>query len=605
MIVKQVSRSLVGAMSALVLTLAAVGCGGEEKDKVAGPVCTTPDTEEATNRGWVTKFSGDSVTVAFPEATVGEEYLVMPYALGDIATVRGDDEKTVFNFTVEAAKGSVLGIQPLLDNKFALKGFAGSAASALMSDLELQHAKRSILNRFDSRKSGGQGDDFWQLVRNVDREDARRSENGVESHDTFESVLKASEKNSLTEVRTAKKLSLLDAVCPSGEITIPLLDGKGKGAQGLDITGATVIDGTDFCIVIVDQPTATTADEIKTIAADLIATYKAKVYNNAFAPKDGITFKPVIAVIDFNNAAKWPAAIKNLFGVFSADTTEDAEKPMLYMPTTLAGLTDAATIKNNWYATLAHELQHANMNYFRKYASATKVEEIPALDEGLAHYFEDFFGFGDLGFSTFAGTYLSLWYNEAPMITDGEAGDTNAGRGAAQSLWYYLTSQKGGVDFDDGKPTGYCGVEFLRAAANSTQNGPQGLATAFGGDWTTTVGNFFGALALDGSSSLEVPSRYRTQEIEKDVKNLIGNTSTYGYSFNGYGSMKKDISWDADRQLTALPKVMEDVPYYAPAPFVYKVADVTAELKISRTDGDGAELTETVQNMAVSVIKIK
>jgi len=591
-------KSVLKVVAMAALSTAAISCGDDEKKGDDAVQCDVPN--EATSGGFVTKFSGDSATIAFPDAAVGNEYVVMPYALGKLADVRGDDGSTMFNFTVSAAKGDVLGILPIRSEKFAIKGFAGDSVNAPMSPNALEHAKRSIINRFDSRKVGGQGEDFWQQVRRVDAAD--RIMPGVNaSTESLEAMLRKREFKALTESRSVKKFSFLAGECPSGVLSIPLLSGNGNGVDDIDIDSATIVDGGDFCLVIVDQPTATTAEEIQAIATDLIKTYKTTVYANDFAPKDGITFKPVIAVIDFNNAEKWPAALKTLLGVFAAEPSAEEGKPILYMPTTIAGLTDAALIKKTWYATLAHEMQHANMNYFRKYANTSKVNEIPALDEGLAHYFEDFFGFGDIGFKDFAGTHLSQWYNDFAFIVDGEAGDSNSGRGAAQNLWYYLASQKGGVTFTDGTPSGGGGVEFIRkVVTDSTVNGPNGLAKAFSGDWTETVGNFFGALAVDGSSTCGLASRYKTQGPDDTAKDLLGNAATYGYRFNGNSSItNKDRIWDADRQLTALPKVIEDVPYYAPATFVYKVVDVTAELKITRTAGSA------VENMAVSVVKIK
>ena len=580
----------VAALAALMIT---VSCGEDDNKSDGDEKCDVP--VDAASSGFVTKFSGDSATVAFPDATDGTEYLVMPYALGKVTDVRGDDGSTTVNFTVSAAKGTVVGIQPIESDGFAIKGFTGASANNAMSPYALQHAKRSIINRFNSRKVGGQGEDFWQLVRRVDAAD--RVAAGVNSsQESFEAILRRTELAALSESRPMKKFSLLGTECPSGELTVPyLLENDTLGTRGLDIESATIIDGDEFCIVIVDQPTATTADEIKTIAASLIKTYKTTVYANTFEAKTGMTFKPVIAVIDFNNAAKWPAALKNLYGVFAAEPSEADEKPILYMPVTIAGETDAAVIKKTWYATLAHEMQHANMNYFRQYAATAKVNEIPALDEGLAHYFEDFFGFGSIGFADFVGKHLDQWYNEYPFIIDGEPGDTPSGRGAAQNLWYYLASQKGGITFTDGKPSGGGGLEFIRSAVtDSTVNGPNGLSKAFAGDWTETVGNFFGALALDGGTTCGLASRFKTQGVSDAIKDLTGGASTYGYRFNS-----KDRVWDADRQLTALPKVIEDVPYYAPAPFIYKVVDASAELKITRSAGS------VVDNMAVSVVKLK
>ena len=591
-------KSILKMVAIAALSTAAVSCGDDEGDDDSDLKCDVPN--EAASAGFVTKFPGDAATVAFPDAAVGNEYLVMPYALGKLTDVRGDDGSTNFNFTVSAAKGKVLGIVPLESEKFALSGFTSTSSNVAMSPYALQHAKRSIINRFNSRKVGGQGEDFWQLVRRVDAAD-RVAEGVNSSTESLESILRKQERSAFTESRKVKKFKLLAGECPSGELSIPLLSGNGTGVQGLDIESATIVDGGEFCIVLVDQPTATTADEIKTIATSLIKTYKTTVYANDFGPKNGMTFKPVIAVIDFNNAEKWPAALKTLYGVFADEPSEAEALPILYMPTTITGITDATVIKKTWYATLAHEMQHANINYFRKYAANTKVEEIPALDEGLAHYFEDFFGFGSIGFKDFAGTHLGQWYNEFPFIVDGEAGDTNAGRGAAQNLWYYLASQKGGITYTDGAATGGGGVEFIRkAVTDSSVNGPNGLAKAFTGDWTETVGNFFGALAVDGSSTCALASRYKTQGPVDTVKDLTGTVASYGYRFNGNASItSKDRVWDADRQLTELPKVIEDVPYYAPAPFIYKVVDVTAELKVTRSAGAAAE------NMAVSVVKIK
>lgn len=595
------SRSQFKALLSLSLAsvVAVAGCGDDKDgDSTGGDTCETPN--EAESQGQVTKFTGTSVTVKFPEATAGSEYVVMPYVLGNLKAVKGDDGSKTFNFTVEAGSGNVLGIQPLNREKFAIKGFSGQKPLALMTVADVEHAKRSVLNRFNPRRPEKQNEAFWSLVRRIDA--AERQHRGLMlSGQSLEEMLRASERNvrSTSDARmaTGKALTLTAGECPSDEISIPLLSGGGEGAQGLDVTGATVVDGGDFCLVIVDQPTNTTADEIKSAFAELLKTYKKTVYANEFAAKDGMTFKPVIAVLDFADAAKWPAKLKDLLGVFSAQASADAEMPMLYMPKTIT-LADAAAAKNTWYATLAHELQHANMDYFRSYASDAKVEEIPELDEGLAHYFEDFYGFGAIGFKDFAGLFLSKWYNELPAVTAGEDGDDKDKRGAGQSLWYYLASQKGGITFTDGKPSGGDGVTFIRSAVtNAALSGPEGLATAFGGDWTTTIGNFFGALAVDGSSVCSVPSRYKTQMPVEDAKDLLGATATYGFNFNGSYGMAKDRVWDSERQLTALPRTIEDVPYYAPAPFIYKVIDETAELKITISQAD--------ENAAVSVVKIK
>lgn len=588
------NQSLRGLSIVVFTALSACGSesGDDKGDKPVGDICAVPTGEESL--GKVTKFEGTAATVAFPGSAAGEEYVVMPYALGNLATVRGDDDKTKFNFTVEAGSGKVLGIQELRRESFEIKGLTGSTAKP-MDDVELEHAKRSIINRFNPYLPQGQGESFWRLVRRVEQSE-RRSQGFIASGPSLEAVLRAQE----TAVKNSKKykarmlggasFAMNADQCPSGEIFVPGMD------SGLDISDAQVVDADDFCIVLVDQPTATTVDEIKTVFADLLKTYKTTVYKNEFAASNGMTFKPAIAIIDFADGAKW-SVDKTLYGVFSAATSAEEGRPMLYMPVTLNGLAGAEA-KNNWYATLAHELQHAIMDYFRSYATADKVQEIPQLDEGLAHFFEDFYGFGAVGFNTFAGTYLSQWYNEDPALVDGEAGGAKARRGAGQSLWYYLASRKGGIEFTDGKPSGGKGIEFIRAAAsNAKLNGPQGLQAAYGCDWTETMGNFYGALAVDGSSFAAIPARFKTQGPVGNVKNLLGATATYGYNFNGSYGKPKDRVWDTDRNLTELPRTIEDVPYYAPAPFIYKIIDPAATLKITISDAS--------ENAAVSVVRIK
>ena len=112
-------------------------------------------------------------------------------------------------------------------------------------------------------------------------------------------------------------------------------------------------------------------------------------------------------------------------------------------------------------------------------------------------------------------------------------------------------------------------------------------------DWVETIGNFFGALILDGTDVEDVADKYRAQDPVRTVTDLTGNTGkTFGMHFNGFATLPKERTFDA-----SLPVETEGSPYYATQPLLYVVSDPDAHLKLS--------LPEAPPNAAAAVVRIK
>jgi hypothetical protein len=225
---------------------------------------------------------------------------------------------------------------------------------------------------------------------------------------------------------------------------------------------------------------------------------------------------------------------------------------------------DQNLANRQWHGTLAHELQHAIIDYYRLHRSQGGVPETPAVDEGLAHYMEDLFGYGEENFKDFAKAYLDVWSEtNPPVLHASDSGKIE--RGGAWLLWYYLISQKGGVTFTDGTVSGGDGLELVRSVVqNASQRGPAGLAAKFGKDWVETVAGFFGAVVVDGSSIPAKPPIFVVQD-PQPVVDLTGNTTKkYGMHFNNFGGLAA-VRPFADKMFQS-GAALEDVTYYATSP---------------------------------------
>ena len=151
---------------------------------------------------------------------------------------------------------------------------------------------------------------------------------------------------------------------------------------------------------------------------------------------------------------------------------------------------------------------------FGSRGDGTAEADTVSIDEGLAHLMEDMLGYGALNFDDYAATFLTQFAAAASFDlaifdeTQSLLADEN--RGAAQTLFYYLVSQQGGVSFNSGKPNGGGGLDFIRSFISNPTRGVAGIEAALGSNWSTTFSNYLEALNLNNTnfSKASINSRY-------------------------------------------------------------------------------------------------
>ncbi len=558
-----------GVVAGSVLTLGLLaGCGGDDKKK---------------------------------EATDDSQFVVMPFVLGDTAKIDG---ATAENFTITVDASAAGGSSGGSGGSYMLTNPPSEAQDALTMDRGfLDHEKRSLLNRFDPSLGLNQGEWFWRAARRADAYLQMSAGKGPMELFAATGTNVGPIETAFREAATQKRVKALplaplamtnmaDPACPADGATIKAPDtDTPANAADLKIPVGGAFDGGDFCVVYISPAvTGGTAAEIQATVKEVVRRYKEVIYKDPMPASGGYSFKPIVAVVDFSDGGKWPDTdAYQLSGAFLAGMSDAAKQPMLYMAADFSKVkggdaSDPALAKRQWHGTVAHEMQHAIINYYRKHASAG-VLEVASVDEGLAHYMEDLFGYGGENFGSYSKAFLQVWANGAPFLHSTEDGKTV--RGGAQTFLYYLISQKGGVTFTDGIPSGGTGLDFIAAIVkNSAAKGPANLSATFGGTWTDVVKGYLGALVLDGTKVEDIPLVNKAQDPQANIKNLTGDSDkTYGMHFNGFGGLPEAHTWTATVQNT--PKI-EDISYYSTNPLLYTGAKVGSLKFTPSTDAANA-----------------
>lgn len=538
------------------------GCGSDKKNT---------GKDEPGDATYTSYYKGGQVT--FSKEDVGKNFVLMPFQLGDLTKIEGgSDEKFTFKGQKQAASG-------LVDEADLGTRSSILAKPRIMTPAEVDHNLRTLLNRFDSSKGMNQGAWFWSLTRSLDSTLKSQSEGTNEAFlaedqnaSGIEAFYRRAASKKVTLESTPRPLNLTNNGCPTTNMIVPDARNPAETDEAVIPAGGVVSDA-EFCIVYLSDPkTEPSKDKISASVRQILKIYKKVVYNDTFPQAaDGYQFKPIFVVVDFGDSAKWPQ-IESLqvSGVFLQEPSKVQKQPILYMAS------DSSRIKKNrtavldpslenrkWHGTLAHELQHAILDYYRVHRSKG-LSELPAIDEGLAHYMEDLFGYGEENFADWAKAFLDLWVDTNLPVLHASSSEKFA-RGGGWLLWYYLISQKGGVTFTDGVVSGGDGLNFVRAVVqNASQKGPAGLAATFGRDWTETIANFLGAIVVDGSSVPVKPKKFLVQD-PQPIVDLTGNANKkYGMHFNNFAGLAP-VRTFSDRIFKS-GAALDDVTYYATAP---------------------------------------
>lgn len=561
----------------LAVALGVAACGEDKKDEAEDPGL----------KAEVFKFSEGKAEVTFAGAAVDQQFVLLPISVGDPNSILGADETTAkYKFDGVPAGGS-------------LRRVNSKPRDFALTSLEREHGMRTLLNRFDPTKGMNQGAWFWTLANRIDSDSTSNLfESGlpgpVERY--FRKAIKPTSR--LTSALTA------DGDCPvaGGDVTIMDIEDTSE-TDVATIPAGGVVSGADYCIVYLSEPkTGGTRAEVEDSIKTIISRYKNVIYKSDFPVVNGYTFKPVFVVMDFGNATIWPQS-QQISGAFVGAMATETKMPMLYMAADLKAVSpykeqanyDAAAAKLGWHATLAHEMQHAIIDYFRVRATTGGIGEVPSIDEGLAHYMEDLFGYGSEQFGGVSKAFLDTWAtNSNAPINATESGLIE--RGGAETFLYYLTSQKGGLKFTDGVVSGGGGLDLIVELVKNAggKRGPANLNAKMGGDWLATVSNYFGALVLDGGD-LKTNATLTVQDPQA-IADLNGhNDKTFGMRFNGFGGRDKSYvaGWESKVGTTA----EVEGSYYQTTPVIYTVKDPAASVKLT-TDQDAA-------NTAVIKVRVK
>ena len=577
--------------ASLAVAQLSLACRDDADNKVK-PQDTTPadgcaeDTQTCPGKGWVTKATGATASIDFKDADAGAEFMIMPFATGDTTQIEGGSETALFDVTLAADPSSGAGL------RFSAPQ-SRTTAEPLYDWQALDADRRFLANRFRRDRGEAQSPGFWEAARRIDRA------SGVSLVDSDYGPTEGFYRRALesAESQPAKLTNTADITCPKAGDTVAVPTAN-LTPKNVDVKFGS--DEQDYCFVVVSDPvTEPDQDAIKASVKAVLARLKSvNFYNDTFPKVDDFTFKPFIIIADFGNSAIWPTEVLKGAGFYIQQLAIDTGAPTLYMAADFASVDPNQDNQNPatigvWHATIAHEMQHAVIDYYR--GRQGKKEENSFLDESIAHFYEDLFGYGQERFS-FPTNFFAVFANSIMSFLHASESGT-AERGAGQVLLYYLTSKKGGFTKDaNGLITEGEGLKYLiNIVKNSTQSGAQNLATTFGGDWVETIGNYLGALILDGTTIPGIDEKYQVQEPITGVTDLKGNkTKTFGMHFNAYGGL-------ADRMgeyepLGDNPK-LEGQTYYQTKP-----------IKVTLS-GKGQKVTVTWNGeqtgAAVSVVRIK
>lgn len=606
-----------GICLAPVLSLAFFSCSKKNDDSGSSasgiPVKIIPATTK-------------EATLEFTNPKKGDVYAVMPYILGDTNIEGGDLSVTAGTFTVSAPGAE---LKPVLSFR--------DQTAKLLSNSDLEHMHRMVLNRMTPSTGIEQPDGFWDTVDAIDAAEAQPNMAKLHgaSQQTMRERLTQSLLNTqgtnlsrfsqgLTRLNGATRLTD-DGACPAALIR-PDPTNKSDGTADIPDNRITFDDQTSYCIAYVGNPvTETNKETIKGSIATSIRRYKELVYKGVeIKDFDGdYTFKPIIVILPFHDQTVWPDMAANseykVAGAYIRAMSIQMNQPTFYMATDLNKVkpdADATKLRDLWHSTIAHEMHHAFMDYFKTKFYSNGVDapsklELLTYDEGLAHYFEDVNGYLKNNFPTYTGPFLSGFLTDADQISGtflwaANTKDTDPSmRGSGHAFFHYLVSRAGGITFSNGEfDADSKGIVFLRNLIKADGKGLANLKSAVAAagiseDWTTLMGHYLGALAVDGADTATTDDTAKTQGSTTGVKNTIGEgDKTAGFNFNNYAEGKDPKGRLADaRSAGSMDKDPIELGYYNTKALTYQITDPTASAKIIFGD--------VYKNAAISIVKIK
>ena len=588
------------------------GCGKSDvqESEESCPVCL--------GQGQVIHAADGKISIHLQNIAPQQDFIVMPFALGNTANIDGANiERNTFQFT-----------QLELHNQVALQNQLPRFRND--SFLVQERIRRLPWNQWDPQRMHLMSDEFWPIVRRADESTKKslhlnHSSKGLEK--MFRNTIAA--KTTANVMKIQNNMSTNTSMCPESIAVPAIIDSQIKSRQVA--VGGFVTEGDNYCLVYVKgngNSSVESAAKIKAAVDRAWATYMDIIYKGeSFVKKGTYEFKPIIAVLPFDDATYWDAnsALK-VFGIFSRATSTEMKRPMIYMATDLNAVLEQGRSMNadlsarTFYATLAHEFHHAIVDWFK--SRSDLLPETVNIDEGLAQLMEDIFGYGDLAFAEMIGGFLGEFFIiQRPVLSagmekvsnfvpdDDTGNDAAPNRGAAQALLYYLASQAGAdpekstikafnYSDDSGALIGGPGIEFIRALVTNQNSGVPNLveiskAKTSEKNWINTMGNFFGAVALHGLGIEKVLTQYRAQDPITGILDLEGKKNSqakFGVKFADPSLFEREYQNISDPLFKDL-----SLPFYTTMP---------ALLRSTGSSWRGEVITAS-DNAAAVIVRVK
>ncbi len=169
-------------------------------------------------------------------------------------------------------------------------------------------------------------------------------------------------------------------------------------------------------------------------------------------------------------------------------------------------------------------------------------------------------------------------------------------------------SQKGGVEFKDGKVSGGPGLELLVDLVTSDDIATENLKNTFAHpswSWQDTIANYLGAIVADNTEAIkDLDSRYEVQEPVKAVTDLQGTKNkTFGMRFSNFLTLGDVIAEGFIEELSAdegkTTKTLSVYTYQSkPVRYTVKSAEDSLEITLENDPLEGV-------GAAVAILRVK
>lgn len=591
----------------ILVLLALSGCQKSSDDD-------TPSVKYKIGQGYVLSSQGkEAVSVNLTEFNSGDRLVLMPFALGNTSSIDGTNAST---FSITWTTNQKVKVQNLASTLPSSEGEAMLSASDEMSsnlpsNMDKDHFWRMFWNRFDPIENP---EKTAALTHSFTSNLMKQSNTQMFAHSNDIAARLAKHQHALLNLPHQSFTSTMSGGCPS-EFYVPgsskVDDSSTYESYSLPSSEiSSYYDGTDHCIVFMSDPVSESSiANVKTSVRTILDRYKNVIYKDSFADAGTYTFKPLIVVVDFSGP-QWPSASSNkelqIAGAFFKGLSTYMKRPALYIAADLTKVTPAfpaASAQALFHSTIAHEMQHAIMDYFKNRKGGVGSETL-AIDEGYAHLMEDVFGFGSDNFDSYAKPYLTVVPDgiEGALKASSSGALPNVSRGAAQTFLYYLAGRQGGFTFTDGVISESDGLAYIRSAVTAKSLGVANLSArldlskAGAKNWFEVVGGYFCSLLVDGVEGIqEYSTGFNAADPQSNITDLIGNKNkTFGLQFNNYRGIKESQSQLKESSSTDFKDGVE-VSYYQTQPILHSVQETQSSIVF--------EIPETT-NSGIAVVRI-